>query len=233
MSIGLDIGSKTIKLVELSFDGGRNILKSAGVVGFAGTSVENAQDDKSYATLVDAIKKLIHDTKVSSREVDIAIPESQSFTRVIKFPLLSDPEIASAVKWEAEQYIPIPISEAIIQHEIVERREKTSPPEVLVLLVAAPRALVEKYVNVTGQAGLTAGAVETSLIALTRSLAPANQTSVLVDMGARTTSMALAKNGQLVFSRTIPTAGAAGGRPGAGCTRSPGGFVQNDLWALN
>lgn len=209
MSVGLDIGSKTIKLVEVSFDGGRNILKSAGVVGFVGTPVENVQDDKSYASLADAIKKLIHDTKVSTREVDLAIPESQSFTRVIKFPLLSDQEIASAVKWEAEQYIPIPVSEAIIQHEIVERREKTSPPEVLVLLVAAPRALVEKYVKVASMAGLTSAAVETSLVAMTRALAPANQTAILMDMGARATSIAVVKNSQLVFSRTIPTAGAA------------------------
>lgn len=209
MSLGLDIGSKTIKLVEVSFDGGRNIMKSAGVVGFVGTPIENAQDDKSFITLSDAVKKLVHDTKISKREVNVAIPESQSFTRVIKFPLLSDQEIASAVKWEAEQYIPIPVSEAIIQHEIVERREKASPPEVLVLLVAAPRALVEKYVKVASMAGLTAASIETSLVAMARSVAPANQTAILMDMGARATSIAVAKNSQLVFSRTIPTAGAA------------------------
>ncbi|MGB6838663.1 MAG: type IV pilus assembly protein PilM [Microgenomates group bacterium] len=209
MSVGLDIGSKTIKIVELGKEGASWKLRSSGVVGYSGNSVEHIKDDKELATLSEVIKKLFKESNVSSKKVSIALPEPQVFTRTIKFPLLTDQEIASAVKWEAEQYIPIPVKEAIIQHQILERRENASPPEVSVLLVAAPRVLVEKYVKVAQTAGLTVVGVETELMSLVRSLAPVDQTVLLIDFGARSTDIAIAKNGRLAFSRSIPTAGEA------------------------
>lgn len=209
MSVGLDIGSKTIKIVELGKEGANWKLRSSGVVGYSGNSVEHIKDDKELAALSEVIKKLFKESNVSSKKVSIALPEPQVFTRTIKFPLLTDQEIASAVKWEAEQYIPIPVKEAIIQHQILERRENTSPPEVSVLLVAAPRVLVEKYVKVAQTAGLTVVGIETELMSLVRSLAPVDQTVLLIDFGARSTDIAVAKNGQLAFSRSIPTAGEA------------------------
>lgn len=209
MSVGIDIGSKTIKIAELAGDGGKFSLKAAGIVGYSGNTVEHMTDDKEFADLSAIIKKLFQDSKVSSKDVILALPESQVFTRVVKLPLLTDQEVASAIKWEAEQYIPIPIADAIIQHEILERKEGATPPSVSVLLVAAPRVMVEKYVRVLTMAGLNPVAVETELVALTRSLAPANQSVLIVDFGARSTDIAIAKGGQLMFSRSIPTAGEA------------------------
>jgi type IV pilus assembly protein PilM len=209
MSVGLDIGSKTIKIVELARDGSNFRLKASGIVGHKGKTPELIKDDREYALLAESIKKLHKEAKISSREVTIALPETQVYTRTIRFPLLTDSEIASAVKWEAEQYIPIPVSEAIVQHQIIERRENSSPAQVVVLLVAAPKALVEKYAKVVEMAGLSLASVETELMALVRALAPQDQTVLLVDLGATSTDIAIAKNSQLVFSRSIPTAGEA------------------------
>jgi type IV pilus assembly protein PilM len=209
MSVGIDIGTRTIKAVELETEGGKFGLKSAGVISYADNPLSATSDEKAMVPLVEAIKKLLKDAKIGTKEALLAIPESEAFTRVIKFPLLSTEEIASAVKWEAEQYIPIPVAEAIIQHEVIEKRETTTPPEVLVLLVAAPRVLVEKYTKVLSMAGLTTEIVESAGVALVRSLAPTNQTAVIIDFGANSTVIVVAKNAQLVFSRSIPTAGEA------------------------
>lgn len=207
--VGIDIGSKTIKIVEIDRDGTKISLKSSGIVGYAGNTIEKMIDDKEMATLAQVIKKLHKEAGVSSRDVVISVPESQVFTRTIKFPLLTDSEIASAVKWESEQYIPIPVNEAIIQHTILARNETATPPGVIVLLVAAPRVVVEKYTKMVSLAGLNPIAVETELIALTRALAPIDKTVLLVDLGANSTDIAVAKNGLLSFSRSIPTAGEA------------------------
>lgn len=207
--VGLDIGSKTIKMVELQKNGAAYSLSASGIVGYSGNSVARMEDAKEIATVAQVIKKLHKETGVSGHEVVMSVPEPQVFTRTIKFPLLTDAEIASAVKWEAEQYIPIPISEAIIQHTIIARNEKATPPEVLVLLVAAPRVLVEKYTKVVTLAGLVPAAVETELIAAARSLAPPDKVVLLVDFGAASTNIAVAKNGLLSFSRSIPIAGEA------------------------
>lgn len=209
MGVGIDIGSKTIKIVELSQEGQTFRLVGSGIIGYSGNTPDKMLEDKEVIVLADALKKLYKEARISSKEVGIALPEQQVFTRTIKFPLLTDQEIASAVKWEAEQYIPIPIPEAIVQHQVLERRESASPPEVLVLLVAAPKNLVEKYMKVVQAAGLTVIAVETELIALVRALAPRDEVVLLVDFGAKSTDIAVAKNGNLVFSRSIPTAGEA------------------------
>ncbi len=207
--IGLDIGTKTIKIVELRKSGSGYSLAASGIVGFTGNPVEKAVDDTELNSLAQIIKKLHKETGVQSRDVVISLPEQGAFTRTVAFPLLTDSEIASAVKWELEQYIPIPASEAISQHIILERNEHGNPPQVVVLLVAAPRALVEKYMKVVTMAGLNPIAIETELVALTRALAPVDKTVLVMDVGANSTDIAISKNGMLSFSRSIPIAGEA------------------------
>lgn len=209
MSVGLDIGSKTIKIVELSPEGTSWRLRASGIVGYKGVSPDQVKDDKELTPLVDVLKKLYKEAKISSREVSIALSESSVYTRIVKFPLLTDSEIASAVRWEAEQYIPIPAAEAIIQYQVIERRENTSPPSVDVLLVAAPRQTVEHYVRVVEMAGLTLASVETELLSLSRSLGVGDQSVLIADLGARSTDIAIVKNSKLVFSRSFPTGGDA------------------------
>ncbi len=209
MSIGLDIGSKTIKIVELAKEGSGFKLEGSGIVGYSAKPPDQIIEDKEAGVIADAVKKLHKEARISGKDVSISLPETQSFTRTIKFPLLTDQEVDSAVKWEAEQYIPIPVEEAIIQHQILERREKTTPPEVIVLLVASPRALVEKYIRIVELAGLSVVGAETELMALVRALAPPDKTVLLIDFGASSSDIAIAKNGNLYFSRSIPTAGEA------------------------
>lgn len=201
MTVGLDIGSKTIKILEL--EGGS--LQASGIVGYSGNSPEKIVDEKEMTALSGIVKKLHKEAKVSTTDVGISIPEQLVFSRTIKYPPLTDQEVAAAVKWDAEQYIPIPAAEAIMQHQILERREN----EVLVLLVAAPKNVVENYIRVCELAGLTVVSVETELMALSRSLAPKDKTVMIMDFGARSTDLAIAKNGNLSFSRSIPTAGEA------------------------
>lgn len=209
MSVGLDIGSKTIKIIELAREGEGWRLRASGVVGYEGITPDKANTDKELMHLAQAIRRLHKEAKISSKEVAVAIPESQVYTRSIKFPLLTDAEVASAVKWEAEQYIPIPLNEAVVQHQIIEKREDATPPEVVVLLVAAPRSIVESYQKVVQLAGLTLISAETELMALVRSLAPPDATVLIADFGARSTNIAISKKGQLTFSRSVATAGEA------------------------
>lgn len=210
MSIGLDIGTTSIKVVELAKRGNQFVLKSAGAVGYSGPEIDaNLADEKVMADTAGVIKKLFKDAKISSKDVTLSLPETQVFTRILPFPLLNDQEIASAVKWEAEEYIPIPLNEAIMEHQIIERQENATPPQVLVLLIASQRSLVERYVSIVERAGLNVVAVETELISMVRALAPPQKVVMVIDFGAKSTDIAIAKNGQLFFTRSIPTAGAA------------------------
>lgn len=207
--LGIDIGSKTIKLIELEKNGTSYSLLASGVVGYSGSTVDKMTNDKEMTDLSQIIKKLYSEARVSSKDVVISIPEPLVFTRTIKFPPLNDGEIATAIKWEAEQYIPIPVAEAVIQHTILKRNDSPPNAGVIVLLVAAPRVIVEKYIKVIQMAGLNPVAVETELIALTRCLAPADKTVLLADLGGSSTNLAIVNHGLLSFSRSLPIAGDA------------------------
>ncbi len=208
MSVGIDIGSKTIKIVELEKEGKTFKLLSSGALGYQGVVPSQAKDDKELAPLADVIRKLHKEAHIRGRNVAISLPEPLVFTRTIKFPLLTDQEIESAVKWEAEQYIPIPLSEAIVEHQIVERSEG-SQGGVTVLLVASPKVLVEKYIKLISGAGLTTVGVETEALALCRALAPETGTVLILDFGAQSSNIAIVKDAMVRFSRSIPTAGEA------------------------
>ncbi len=207
--LGIDIGSKTIKVVELEKNGSSYSLVASGVVGYSGTTVDKMTDEKEMASIAQIIKKLCTEAGISSKEVALSIPESLAFTRTIKFPPLTDSEIASAIKWEAEQYIPIPVNEAVIQHTILKRSDSAVDAGVITLLVAAPRMIIEKYTKVIQLSGLTPVAVETELIALARSMAPPDKTVVLADLGGSSTNLAIVNHGLLSFSRSLPVAGDA------------------------
>ena len=205
--IGIDIGSKTIKVISLDKQGPDWILKSSGVVGYTGKSPDKMTVDSEFESLAQIVKKLVKQVGITQNEVVISIPEALVFSRVIKFPKLSVEEVSAAVKWEAEQYIPIPAAEAVIQHTILDNDEKS--PNVTVLLVAAPKIVVEKYVKLFRLAGLTPLTAETELIALSRALSPDKGVSLLVDLGVTSTDIAIVSDSNLNFSRSIPVAGEA------------------------
>jgi len=209
MGVGLDIGTKTIKIVELAKEGNSFKLNGSGVVGYKGITPGNFKEEKDLLELAQVIKKLHKEARISSKDITIALPEEKIFTRVIDFPLLTDQEISSAIKWEAEQYIPIPIAEAIVQHQIISRIEKGAPSGVKVLLVAVSRNLVEIYVKLLQSANLNTVKVDTELLSLTRVFAPNDKTSLIIDFGASSTDIAICNKGILSFSRSIPTAGEA------------------------
>lgn len=209
MSVGLDIGSKTIKVVELAKVGSGFTLKSAGAVSFQGAQIDKAVDEKDLDSFAAALKKLFNDAHITSKKVVISIPEPMAFTRTVKFPLLTNEEIESAVKWEAEEYIPIPIKDAVVRHQILERQETGNPPQVLVQVIAVPRQLIDRYINVVAKAGLEVVAVETELLALARTWGTTGKTTLIADFGARSTNMGIVKSQSLFLSRSIPTAGEA------------------------
>ncbi|OGY07219.1 MAG: hypothetical protein A3D24_00210 [Candidatus Blackburnbacteria bacterium RIFCSPHIGHO2_02_FULL_39_13] len=207
-AFGLDIGSQTIKAIQLEKQGENFVILAAGITPAPPGGLISG-NEKSINSVSTAIKKLISDSKIQAKQVNISLSESLVFTRLIQLPLLTDEEVASAISWQAEPYIPIPISEAVIDYQVVARKDPgtNDPGKTEVLLVAAPKTLVETYIKTVNLAGLDVTSVETELISLSRSIAPVDQTILLVDLGTSSTDLAIVKKGQLVLSRSIPTGG--------------------------
>ncbi len=210
-TLALDIGSHSIKLIELGSDASGITLLSAGSTLTPPKALSsNTQVDQE--AIAASIKKLWKDTGSKSKSVNIALPESQVITRIIEVPQLSSRELASAIKWEAEQYIPLPLDQVTVDFTVLRDSTATGTNKMDVLLVASPKVLVEKYVSILERADLTPNAVETEIIATSRALSRSAMTvknAMIVAIGAQTTDLAILRGGVLAFTRSISAGGEA------------------------
>jgi type IV pilus assembly protein PilM len=217
---GLDIGSNSLKAVELAKREGKyNLLTfgyhpvTSGAI-FSESEIDQKQISKS-------IRDLVQESHISSRNVVTAFPESLIFTRVIEVPMVAEKEFANAIEWQAEQYIPMPLSEVrlswmILNKEALADSRKNvegKKPNIKVLLVAAPNSLINRYLNIIRNAGLVPVAFETEIVAITRSLTVlqdgTSPSTLLLSVGSSTTDLAVVDNGIIRFTRSIGTGGTA------------------------
>ncbi len=208
---GLDIGSHSIKLIELAREGDQVALVAAGSMPTPQKALTSSLQADTESLAV-AIKQLIQSTGTKTRTVNLALPESKVFTRVIEVPQLSPRELTSAIKWEAEQYIPLPLDQVNVDFTVLQDGKNTQTNKMEVLLVAAPKALVDKYVSIMELAELNAVSAETEIIATSRAVGrslPNVRTVMIVSLGALSTDIAILRSGILMFTRSVSTGGEA------------------------
>lgn len=209
--VGLDIGSHSVKLIELSRDKKVTTLVAAGSAPTPPKALSGTTN-KELETIAVIIKKLFKDTGAKADTIAVALPESQVFTRIIEVPALSPRELSSAIKWEAEQYIPLPLDDVTVDFTVLRDASMTGTNKLDVLLVASPKVLVEKYVRMLSMADISVSAVETEILSTTRALGrsvPAIKSVMIVSLGAQTTDIAILRAGVLAFTRSISAGGEA------------------------
>lgn len=209
-AFGLDIGSTTLKIVEVRKEGGKHRIIAAGLTPTPRPGI-SSEAEKDVVAVSSAIKKLHQDARIGAKEAVIALPEGQVFSRVIEVPPMGDNELAQAIPWQAEQFIPVPLEQVNLDWQVVARGGGGKGEEKMkILLVAAPLNLIQKYVRYVEMAGFKTAAVETEIVASARALIPPKSPPVmLVDFGAKTTDLAVVQDGYVVMTRSIPTAGEA------------------------
>lgn len=213
-SFGLDIGASTIKAVDLSFDKNGYHLDACIIspTPAKGMLSESPVDEEEMAQ---AIKKAVTDAGIKEKNINVALPENQVYTKVVQMPVLSDRELASAIYWEAEQYIPIPLSNVSLAWSILKKPLKPAPNEKMeVLMVGAPSLIVKKYQKIIEMAGFSINSIETEILSAVRSLtfnptANAGIPTVIVSIGAISTSLAIVAGSSLIFTYSMPLGGTA------------------------
>lgn len=206
---GLDIGSSSIKVTYLRNDKKKSTLLAYGMAPTPGNGMLSEADFDKQA-LVEIIKRLVRETKIDTPYVCVSLPESQVFTRVIEIPPVSEKETAQAISFEAEQYIPRPLSEVSLKWQIISKGDKTNNLNTQVLLVAAPLNIVNKYVEIMQRCNLKAVALETDILAQSRAIVgnnPFSPTTLIASIGHLSTDISVIKSGTVFFTRVIATGG--------------------------
>ncbi len=213
ITVGLDIGFSSIKLVSLSKEGQSHKLISLGSIQTPQPGMVS-DTDEGLEPVAQSIKKLMDATKTDQKEVVAALPESKIFTRVIDdLPYLSDNELSSAIRYAAEEFIPMPLADVNLNWQVLGRSDgKNKNTKTIVLIVASPKNFVAKYVRVLSLAGLSPKVLETEIIAVTRSLVgnnPFSPATLIVQLGSTTTDFATISKGLIWLTRSISTGGMA------------------------
>lgn len=206
---GLDLGRSFIKVADVEVHGSKKILKAATVIATPGGGIQS-ESPVDLDKVSEAIKTCVTNSKIQNEKCAVSLIESQVVSRLIQLPILTEKELASAINWEAEQYIPLPIKDVVLQYKVINREVQTPSGETKmdVLLIAAPKRVIQKYINVVRSAGLTPQVLETESAALTRSLTrPSDPTTIIVSMGALSTELVIAQAGNVLFTRSIATGG--------------------------
>lgn len=232
--LGVDIGSSSIKVVELLNFKGRPRLSTYGFTEKSPAHISEtgliSDPNEAAAILKDILKK----SKASSTKAIAALPNFSVFTSILTLPALNKKDLAAAISWEAKKIIPLPLEEIILDWKIIEEFETGgetaegapldksvtqeaapfkkifSKPKknVRILLTGASKNLIKKYVEIFQKAGLSLLSLETESFALIRSLVGADQSTVMiVDIGASTSSLTVVAGGVPLLSRSLELGG--------------------------
>ncbi len=207
--VGLDIGTSSVKIVELVSQGKGNIMVNRfGIVPLPEGAL-NGGIVKDYGNVASTIKEVIRQTKINSRRVTVAIAGQTVIVRQIKIPLMTEGEAATAVKFEAERYIPFPSDEVTLDFQVIQRNEAGGEMEVM--LVCAHNEVINSHLETIKMVGLSPQAMDIQPFALMRTMGmethPIEESVALLDIGAGTSDLTIIKNGVPKFTRIIPLAG--------------------------
>lgn len=205
--LGIDIGTSSIKVVQLRRERGRVILETYGAIAlgpYAGVEIGRAtalQADK----LSEALKDVIREANVTTKDAAIAIPYASSLVSIIKLPEAVEKQLAQVVPIEARKYIPVPINEVLLDWFVVSGGKSTTKDGKLeVLLVAIHNDTIAKFRAIAAAATLVTSFFEIEVFSAVRAsldhgLAP----TAVLDMGAATTKFYVVERGLIRESHII------------------------------
>lgn len=206
---GLDIGSTSIKLIQS--DGNRVKYIGIGANQF-GKNI-SAMTNSEKISLTDTLKVLIKESGLKEKKVVASIPEASVYSRVLKFPVMSSPELSTAIRWELDQSVPFPPSEVETSWVVLEKPDRFEGNEkISVYVVAVPSQISDAYVQILELIGLEAVRLENEIPPLSRAFAEnLSDTSpaVVMDWGASGTNIVISGKTKLFGNFYVPVGGSA------------------------
>lgn len=165
---GFDLGTRTAKMIQLRPAGKQMEVVGYGFAMFPEEAIVEGiiVDPEEIAEALKPLLKQMKVGKITATRVAASLPVAKVFTRVLELPAMNAADLGQAVKLEAEQYIPVPLPDLNIDYEVIE----AGPEKQEVLMVAAPRAIVDSYIKLFDLLGLEVALIDSSLAAATRAI---------------------------------------------------------------
>ena len=187
--LGVDIGTSSIKIVEIRKRGKEKELGNYGEIKIRDIYPDFKKniitaESEEIAKVIEAI---LDEAKIKTKVAVFSLPDYSSFFTTFTLPAMTRQEIPEAVKFEAPVRIPLPLAKVTLDWQVVEGFEKENLP-LRILLVAVPNETVDKYREIASLAKLDLMALEAEVFGLVRTLVKTEEPTVLVDIGRESTT---------------------------------------------
>ncbi len=207
--LGLDIGSSAVKIVELSGSGTSYTIQRVGYAPLPAEAIVQGSFMNAPA-ISSAIREAYEAGRFKVKDVAAAVSGHAVIVKRIQLPGQSPEELDETIKWEAEQYIPFDINEVNLDYQVLQ--EESADGQMDVLLVAAKKDLIDDYMGVINDAGLSLAVMDVDAFALGNMYESnydcANDGAVaLVDIGASVININVMNGTLPVFTRDITSGG--------------------------
>lgn len=212
-ALGVDIGSSSLKVVQLRMEGGKAILETYGELAlgpYGGGEVGQATN-LSPEQITETLKDLLREAKVTTKNCGVSIPFSRSLLSLVELPYKKNQqEQRTIIELEARKYIPVPMSEVQLDWFVVPKvgpqSEKDDQRTVEVLIVAVHNDELSLLQNIVAGAALTASFYEIEIFSTIRAVVDEPVKPVLVlDIGAASTKIYVVEHGVVALSHSIST----------------------------
>lgn len=204
--IGLDIGTSSIKLIEIEESKGGHRLKNFGIGTLPKDAIVNGSI-VNHDAVVSSIQQILSNLKIKTRDVVASISGHPVIIKKITMPVATDEELEESIKFEAEQYIPFDLEEVNIDFQVLAVEEEKAD-QMNVMLVAAKKVMINDYTKVLADAGLTPVILDIDVFALENAFEinyplEEEQNAALIDVGASTININVIKGGLSAFTRDV------------------------------
>ena len=264
--LGVDLGSASVKMVELAPEGKRPKLVTFGYAEHP-TDIIRTESEETEKRLVALLRKVYDESGVTTKKVVAALPSFSVFRSIISLPAMKQKELSEAIQWEAKKFVPMPVEEMVLDWKMIKEHgvegggllgknakgaklgdapagdkplsqqplsaiadheaqaqqgggesptallakkqsERGEKKNVKVLLTAAPKNLVDRYMRIFQAAELELLSLETESFAIERALVGHDPSPIMiVDIGAVSSDISIVEQGLPILSRSIDVGG--------------------------
>jgi type IV pilus assembly protein PilM len=206
-TIGLDIGSHSIKIVGLKMASRGPYLTALGI-----KEIPRRKDEEDTQPLIETLKTLLKEVPLKTKRVRVTVSGRGVNLIPLTLPSMPRIEMLEAIRWEVKNQLPFPIETARIDFHILDEFVEEGVKKLDLMVVACPNHLIDQTLSIVEGAGLQTSHLDIAPFALWDAFALDDKAGIeevvaLIDLGAEKTGIHLFKNGKLQFSRDVAPAG--------------------------
>jgi len=230
--LGIQVTASEVRAAAVTAAHGGLRLEWCRSLPLAGYGTDPGERDRALAGILASLAQ-----EAAGCRVVTALPDTTAIGRLVCLPVMPEREMAAAVRWEAEQQVPVPLDGMLLRHAVV-GRVQGEENQVRVLIAAAPEEQVRNWHALFARAGLTLAAVDLPALALWRALfawpgtAPPAGTTAVADLECAAAHMLIVDKGSILATRSAAVNHVSGNGPptafpeAAAAYEGPGGAEQ-------